>query len=34
MTRPDGREDILRSKTGGSFELRVLDADGGLLAKK
>lgn len=30
----DGREDILRSKTGRNFELRVLDADGGLLAKK
>jgi len=30
----DGREDILRSKTGRNFELRVLDAAGGLLAKK
>ncbi|HOW86791.1 MAG TPA: hypothetical protein P5119_13580 [Candidatus Aminicenantes bacterium] len=30
----DGREDILRSKTGRNFELRVFDAAGGLLAKK
>ena len=30
----DGREDIIRSKTGRNFELRVLDAAGGLLAKK
>lgn len=29
-----GREDILRSKTGRSFQLRVLNANGDLLAKK
>lgn len=30
----DGREDMLRSKTGRGFELRVLDAAGDLLVKK